>query len=1152
MARRVAAEARQTWLAAHPADGAGLAALPLEDLAETQGVAIEYFAAAEQPHTLGYLDPADHFVWLSDALPPAIERFTLAHELGHWWLHRTDAAPLNCAAADVLATLENADLSASAQPEEAYSPRSRRERQANAFAAELLAPLDLIRRAYLGLDGTPPQSVEALAATCHVSKAVITNQLTRLLAQQSVARLLDDAPPLAPAQAASDSAQTAWERLDPSQRAAVTAPTPTLVVAGPGTGKTSTLVARVQWLAAQGNAPATMLALTFSRKAAQEMRERIGAALGTATPDALPTVTTFHRFCGDLLRSYGYLVGLRPDFRLVDDIGAFFVLRDLGSELPLHHYLALAAPTRSFGDLIRAISKAKDELVDPARYQELALAMPEDDTRARALEVAAIYTRYQAELARRGDADYGDLIRLTVRLFTEQPEVLAKVRSQYAHLLVDEFQDINRANGVLLRLLAGPQGNIWAVGDANQAIYRFRGASPANIARFREDYPGATITPLDQNYRSRPAIVAAANRFAAATLGGNGNPTLIGLNATRPAQADQMHLLVAPDGASEIAAIVADITRRHVAGTPWAAVAVLCRTRSLARQMTAALQAAGIPVEAQTDLFADTRIKDSLGIVQVLAGETGGLLRAARVADHAFSAAALRAILAAMQHAPLTISQAIAQVLADPALDQRDHAGLSHLQSTLAQLWRMPTITHALATYLYDATDLARQALWAQDTTAHHLAGLLALANRFDVERSTTANADLTEEAMITPWRAFVDYLRTVRTLPREAAIPAEDGPTDQVHVLTVHGAKGLEWPVVYVPRLAVRYFPASGQYDPTPAPPGMVTEGEDASRLLEEGCLFYVALTRARDTLILSRAERYSAAQRSSPSPFLPPIVQGDDLTPETVPALAASLVLADDEALPELLDGADFVPPEALSVGALATYDRCPRQYAYRYGYHFAGGRNTYGRLRRAVGAALRGASQSGSDEAALMTTFEEAWHTEKTQHPSTTEDDPFEALYVQHGRQAVAAAARHLRTAGDATPPDLGQTVEVAIAETLVRVELDRAETDRFAANTSRRVVRHRMGRRPTNPPDPDLSLYLHVLAQRILSQDNQADSIAEHYLNADEMTTTTLTPRQEERLRAQVYAALMGIRARAFPAQPEERKCAGCEFALICPA
>jgi DNA helicase-2/ATP-dependent DNA helicase PcrA len=1135
-----------------------LVAIPLDALVADLGVAVDYFAADRMPGTLGFLDPVDDLIWLSDGLADerdqltAVGRFTLAHELGHWRLHRgTAAAQEDCAPADITESLDD-EHAALLRPAEAYSPRSRREREANAFAAELLAPLALVRRAYLGLDG-PPRATEAIAAAFHVSRSVIVTQLMRLLTHDDVAeRASDAAATMLPTDGAilvlaplADHAATPTPRrpvpmLDASQRTAVEAPTPVLVVAGPGTGKTSTLVARVQRLVEDGVAPTHILALTFSRKATEELSARIATALGTSDGAMLPTIATFHQFCGDLLRPYGYLVGLRPDYQLIDDIGAFFVLRDLGNRLPLQHYASLTTPTLHFGALLAAIGKAKDELVTPEQYRALAEAMEDEDARARTLEVAEVYALYQAELARRQDADYGDLIRLVVQLFADHPDVAASVRAQYTHLLVDEFQDINRANGILLRHLAGTAGAMWAVGDANQAIYRFRGASPANLAAFGADYPQARIVALDHNYRSRPAIVTAANHFAGAELRSE-----VALHAVRPASdGAEVRAFVAPDGAGEIAAIAGEIQRRHAEGAAWGDHAVLCRTRATVRLMTAGLSAAGIPAAEQTDLFDDEQIKDVLGVVHLLAGEQGGLLRAARVPEHTLSRAAQQAVLVALRTGASGVSDALTMAQAQ-SLPERDRAHLARLHQILLTMQRQPTIAHALALYCFDLTADARQHVLADDAAARHLAELLALAGRFDTDRAA-GTGDAAHP--VRRWRDFLGFLRAVRELPRGQA-PTGEAVRDQVHVLTVHGAKGLEWPIVFVPRLIAGAFPSRARYDAAPPPPGLVAgASSDPTRdhLLEEACLFYVAITRARDTLILSRAER-NGRTRSNPSPFWRAAL-GNAVAEERVGKRTATVAADDanaDVALAPAPEDPAFAPLDVLTGSALTTYDQCPRQYAYRYGYHFAGGRNPYGRLRRAVNDALRTAAATAGDTDQALTAFDAAWQAGASPTVNDT-PDPFDALYQRHGRTAVTHAAPHVRAPDAADAFD--RVVEVAVEDTIIRVELDRTEG---AATAPQRVVRHHIGRRTAHGERATLNTYLAVLAQRKLSGDAGADTIIEHHLTADQIVPVQLTSKEEAALRTQILAAVRGIRAGEFPARPEDRRCAGCEFALICP-
>ncbi|MGZ3676818.1 MAG: ATP-dependent helicase, partial [Ktedonobacterales bacterium] len=481
------------------------------------------------------------------------------------------------------------------RPGQAYSARAQRESEANAFAAALLLPADRLLAAYLGAD-SPQRSwrptPRALAERFGVSEDVVLRRLAALLVPTA-----GEADLIAAAGEQTAAGQGAgWASpLDGWQRAAATTRTPALVVAGPGTGKTSTLVGRVMHLVQeQGVAANTILALTFSNKAAREMRERLRAAL-TATQDSgdpfesppLPMVSTIHAFCGDLLRRYAPLVGLRPDFRLVGATDGYFLLRQMAGQLALNHYQPLSQPGFHFPTLLAAISRAKDELADPERYSAVAQAMteraqtPEERHEAeRATEVAAVYAAYQAALAERGDPDFGDVIRLTVRLLREQPEVLAEVRERFQHVLVDEFQDINRAMGVLLHTLTAFDGALWAVGDADQAIYRFRGASPANLSRFTAEYQAAEVQTLERNYRSMADILEAAAAVAGSFLEGRGDafarPALTAVRQPASDDSGIVTLASAPNEAAELGRLAEAIRERQALGRKLGDQVVLC------------------------------------------------------------------------------------------------------------------------------------------------------------------------------------------------------------------------------------------------------------------------------------------------------------------------------------------------------------------------------------------------------------------------------------------------------------------------------------------------------------------------------------------------------------------------------------------------
>jgi superfamily I DNA/RNA helicase len=1263
---------------------------PLDELVAALGLDIATFAPGLHPDTLGYLEPGEDLIFLQSGLSEPVRRFTLAHELGHAVLHRGAGSP--AAVANTLLglaspgiafdTCSGADLDAPAdfggisdetlRPGQAYSARARRESEANAFAASLLMPAERVRAFYLGAGGadqvaqSAAPSARALAEAFGVSEEVALRRLTALLAPGSA-----DLEQLALAQPDASAGEANGRSgapnlnnaapLDAEQRAAVEVESPALVVAGPGTGKTSTLVGRVAHLVRDlGIAPERILALTFSTKAAREMRERVARLLGsesilddpsalTAMDPALPQISTIHAFCGDLLRQYAPLVGLRPDFRLVTQTEGYFLLRRLLPGLELSYYQPLGAPALYFPDLLAAISRAKDELVGPERYAEHAAAMSavakihdEELAAARAAEVAEVYTAYQRALALRGDPDFGDIVRLAVQLLQQHPEVLATVQQRYAQVLVDEFQDINRAMGVLLHTLAGPSGPLWAVGDPDQAIYRFRGASPANIERFSADYPTASVVRLGANYRSYHPILAAAHAVAAefiatrADAAGGGRPELVATRTMPMAGKAAMVVTLAnaADDTSELAGLVAAIRSREAHGRQLVDQAVLCRTRRGAQRAVAALHTAGIPTRVVAPLLEQDDVKDLLAVISLLADGTGsGLLRAGAFDDHAFTQADARTVLdgARERHvSPLSLltPTALGELT---GLGEVGRSGLARLGQLLSTLRTAPDVATALARYAFSLTGLGRALLAgvaagepAPAARAAHLARLLALAHAFEDQRRAEEQAaqgdneeDDAEPTRAQPkrggpgWSAFLDYVRVLLALRQDAgggeeqSVSADDG----VWVLTVHASKGLEFPVVYLPGLAERRFPVQRQHDAAPAPAGVIDReqhGGDDAHLGEEACLFYVALTRARDELVLSVAERYGR-MRAKPSRFLAPIEARLDTQLARVrwsaPAQHASdhpQVVQPEQAIASPVRRSE----DAIALGELETYQRCPRQYAYQYVYGLRSAGGGLAALGQSVRETLRvlrermdarpdegGADRTGADAGEAHALFEEHFAAALGDAEAA---GPYAAVYRRYGRLMVERAWQSLRSQrarrdgreedDEPASRELEREMTVQVGRRTVALAVDRVERaghsggvghDVAAANGSApepanggsqngngrgdagngqrqaiplRLVRHRL----TRGERPDLRSLLYRLAAEEEARRGEMVEVVQEHLASGRTEPITLSQRQRVALREDLEDALDGIASGNYPARPDPHVCHGCPFLLICPA
>ncbi len=1181
---------------------------PLEEIAGWLGCEIATFHPDDHPAgTYGFLEPGEPLIWLCRDLPATLRRFTLAHELGHVVLHshlpighdlpagllaRPDDAGVSpddpCHDQDVREELTG--LLSQERVEEllgpglAYDPRSRRELAANLFAAELLMPLERVYELYV----TQGQAPDLLAAQFGVSLAALLNRLAGLLTAPRPAARPDASPNLDEREEireAPETQQTSVKRsYDQFQQAAIEAATPALVVAGPGSGKTSTLIGRAEHLIRrQGVPPEAILALTFSRKAAQEMQERLQHILPAGLPP--PTISTFHAFCAELLRTHGPRVGLRESFALVDDAEGYFLLQSMAGSLPLNHYQNLQNPAAPFRDFLKAISRAKDELVSPARYRELALAMlanAQDDESAqaaeKALEVASVYELYQRGLEQRGDIDFGGLIVLAVQLLREHPDLRAEITGRYQHILVDEFQDINRASGVLLRLLAGEQQRVWVVGDMNQAIYGFRGASPANIANFHQDYPNAQVLPLSRNYRSRPDIVHLADAFRSVHL--EQDERVGGVETAREGESEAyITLAVAPDEAGELRGLVRDIQSKLADGYRCSEIVVLCRTRALVRKVTRALARAGLPVSARGGgLLEQDHSKNLLSLLLLIADSSGmGILRAARLPAHQLSQSDIEALLLEARAQKTSLLTLILREEPPLAMSSEGARSLSKLASLVRNLSRGgSSVWSLLARYLLQETSLGRDLLADEGPAARaareDYAALLQFAHSYDQRfqeaqrRSEEQARERGEEPPPAPdmqeqIRDFLEYLQILLSLRqesegrREESAEGEESAPEVLRVMTVHASKGLEFPVVYLPGLSQRRFPLQKRHNPTPPPVGMLPAewDGDAAHASGEACLFYVGTTRARDQLILSYSERYGK-QNAKRSGYIDALVVG-------LPEERIKRVLwrfdnepgdeADEDAALISQPGQSFseaTRPPRLTASQIEDYQTCPRRYLYSTVYAFRRSDSAFLPFWQTTQETLQtlvqrmfGEKKPVSKEE-LGELFKHHWHA----HGG--ESGPFAQIYRRHGAEVVEQIWSKL-SEGESGEWQLRQSLTVDLAGQQIDVTIDRVEAA-VPGSQPTRLVRTRFARKGSKPATGTRELlYVHAARQHHAGQET---ALQTHNLSSGETHEIKLTPRKEQSLLSELEQAIAGIERQDFAPRPDPYVCATCPFFLVCPA
>ncbi len=664
----------------------------------------------------------------------------------------------------------------------------------------------------------------------------------------------EDATAAAPAKRP---AEDLLEGLNPQQRAAVVHEGgQLLIIAGAGSGKTRVLTHRIANLLATGRARAGEIrAITFTTHAAAEMRERVGELVGPVARHMW--VSTFHSACVRILRREHATLGLRSNFSIYDAADSQRLMTLVTRQLDLD---PKRFPPKAFS---RKISDLKNELVDPDSF---AAGINENNPFDSAL--AQAYREYDARLRQAHALDFDDLIMQTVNLLQAFPHVAEHYRRRFRHVLVDEYQDTNHAQYVLIRELAGvsedtadlPPAELTVVGDADQSIYAFRGATIRNILEFEADYPDATTILLEQNYRSTQTILSAANAVISR------NPDRRAKNLwTDSGAGPQIVGYVADSEHQEARFIAEEIDRLGDSdGIRPGDVAVFYRTNAQSRALEEVLVRVGIPykVVGGTRFYERREIKDALAYLRAVANpdDAVNLRRILNVPKRGLGERAEAMLAAHAERERISFGAAIAHAAA-PDGEAPEVLGLATRARTQVRAF------HELMTGLRDmlaAGDGPAEILDAALDRSGYLAELRASEDPQDatrVENLAELHAVAAEFAELDPEGDLGDFLERVALVADSDQIPDDDAENQgQVTLMTVHTAKGLEFPVVFVTGLEDGTFPHQRSL-------------ADESELAEERRLAYVALTRARQRLYLSRAAVRTAwgmPQQLPPSRFL------------------------------------------------------------------------------------------------------------------------------------------------------------------------------------------------------------------------------------------------------------------------------------------
>ena len=988
---------------------------------------------------------------------------------------------------------------------------------------------------------------------------------------ETVTTLREDSPALA----------RILEGLTPDQTAAVThGEGPLLIVAGAGTGKTTVITRRIAYLVAAKRArPSEILALTFTDKAAEEVEERVDLLVPYGFADMW--ISTFHAFGDRVLRDEGLALGLNTDFRVLTRPEQIVFLREHLFDLPLQRLRPLGAPTKHLQALVMLFSRAKDEAVMPEDYLAFTADLADragaahDDAALReeaALqqELAACYREYQHLLGQRGLVDFGDQVLLCLRLFREHPLILQKYRERFRYILVDEFQDTNHTQWELVKLLAGREGNITVVGDDDQSIYKFRGAAISNILGFTAAYPEARRVILRENFRSSQAILDAAYRLIR-----HNDPDRLEVRE----HIDKRLVATAPEGtpprhlhhdtvSSEADAVARLIASRVEAGAcAYRDVAILVRANRDADPFLRAMNLQGIPwrFSGNQGLYARPEVRLLLAFLRVAADpeDTVSLYFLAgselyemddwQLAQCASAARrtnrSLRWIfenldsMADLGDLDLTARATVERLVKD----LKEYVGLSRERSTGEVLYQF-LMRSGLLKRLTAAESPAA------DARVGNIARLFEIVHRF---------ADVADLDRVPQFIQHLDLL--VEGGDDPAAVEADED-ADAVNVLTVHKAKGLEFPVVFLVSLVADRFPSRGRREPLALPDALLHDilASGDFHLQEERRLFYVGMTRAKRDLYLTSARDYGGVRAKKVSRF---VLEALDLPPSEPPPYKASALEAIQRHAPSVEEGAEAlqaIPDHEilpLSHYQVDDYLTCPLKYKYIhilrvpirehhsvvYGKALHEAISFYLRRKLALVQSAPGHRRQGGGvtEAEVLEAFEEAW--QSVGFLSREHED----LRLEEGRAVLRRFVAEEERTG-LPPTAVERPFTFLLGTTKVAGRFDRVD-ERDGRVTiidyKSSAVRDQKG--ADRKAKESLQLAIYALAYDQM-HGRIPDAVELHFLESGLVGSARKTEGELEGTQATIGQVAGGIRARDFTATPGYLQCSYCAFREICPS
>lgn len=746
--------------------------------------------------------------------------------------------------------------------------------------------------------------------------------------------------------------------LNPNQHSAITHPQgPLLIIAGAGTGKTRVITERILHLIKKEKiSPANILALTFTEKSAQEMIERIDLKMPLGYEETW--IKTFHGFCDAVLREKGLEIGLSPDYKILSQTDQWLFLKKRLFQLDLDYYRPLGNPTKFISALITHFNRLQDEDIQPAAYLKYAMSFlrkqgsnspPIDpalqEESAKHLELANAFQKYQDLKIAENKLDFADLQYFTLRLLENRPSVLQEFQKRFPYILIDEFQDTNFAQNKIIELLAQKHQNITVVGDDDQSIYKWRGASLTNILNFEKTFPTCKKIVLTENYRSTPNILEASYQVIQ-----NNNPNRLEIqekidkklvaraktDQNSPTTNPKIKVINAHTYLEEIQTIINQIhTLTQKKEAEFKDIAILVRANSHAKSFIEEFKRQNIPYHffGSQGLFSREEIKDLIALLKFLGNLSDDIALFRLLCLPIFEIKMENNLnlltKAKKENKPLFSilknENAVPSLLPTAADKYQE---IHKILDQLIELSREKPVSRILGEFIRETNYL--KTLEKNETAENY--EKIQNISRFS-RRITDFEAEHTENKVLD----FLEYLEIMENAP-DAPIETSETLNDlnRVKILTLHSSKGLEFPYVFLVNLVNQRFPAVNRREPFQIPEELLQEKlpTKESNLPEERRLFYVGCTRAQKQLFLTWSEYYESGRKKWKKSIFIDELEKSGLT-ENLPVTQKIELKTEIPITPTTQPLKYVLNLRRLSYSQIDSFQTCPLKYKFQYLY-------------------------------------------------------------------------------------------------------------------------------------------------------------------------------------------------------------------------